>query len=107
MNRIRRNNLLKNLALSVASALVCIVVIEAGLRLMGYGNLEIYEPDPVLLWKLKPNQNCFTKVSHKPVHVNSHGTRSPEFQEAKPASTIQRTMVSTLRPSRPGLSLVP
>jgi len=39
-----------------------------------YGNWRS-TPRPKLYWKLKPNQDCFTKVDHKPVHVNSHGTR--------------------------------
>ena len=63
--------------------------LEIILRLNGYGNLEIYEPDPLLYWKLKPNQNCYTKVGHKPVHINSQGTRGREFQIEKPAGTIR------------------
>jgi len=69
--------------------LLCVAVFEAVLRLCGFGNLEIYEPDPKLYWKLKPNQNCYTKIGHKPVHINSQGTRGPEFQTEKPANTIR------------------
>src|SRR2546423_4483343 len=81
--------ILLNLALSAASLLVCVTLLEVILRFNGYGNLEIYEPDPALYWKLKPNQNCYTKVDHKPVHINSHGTRGPEFEVAKSANTIR------------------
>src|SRR5256714_10925202 len=77
------------MALSAASLLLCVALLEIVLRLCGYGNLEIYEPDPVLYWKLKANQNCYTKVDHKPVHVNSHNTRGPEFQIAKAPNTIR------------------
>lgn len=67
----------------------CILICEVILRLYGYGNLEIYQPDPLLYWKLKPNQDCFTKVDHKPVHINSHSTRGPDFDPIKPANTFR------------------
>ena len=63
--------------------------LEVLLRLNGYGNLEIYQPDPVLYWKLKPNQDCYTKIDLRPVHINSLGTRGPEFQAVKPPDTIR------------------
>lgn len=85
----RWKQLLQNLALSGTVFLLCIAMFEVGLRFCGYGNLEIYEFDPKLYWKLKPNQNCYTKIGHKPVHINSQGTRGPEFQTEKPAHTIR------------------
>ena len=80
---------LQNFALALGTFLLCIMVLEVSLRLKGYGNLEIYEPDPKLYWKLKPNQDCYTKIDHKPVHINSHGTRGPDFETVKPANTIR------------------
>src|SRR5437016_4633166 len=80
---------LQNLALMMGSFFLCFVLLEGSLRLAGYGNVEIYEPDEKLYWKLKPNQDCYTKIDHKPVHINSHGTRGLEFQTAKPANTIR------------------
>jgi lysophospholipase L1-like esterase len=91
-------------AFSLAVFLLCGVVLEIILRLCGYGNLEIYEPDPRLYWKLKPNQNCYTKVDHKPVHINSHGTRGPEFQIAKPAGTVRVLCIGDSRTFGWGLS---
>lgn len=85
----RLKNVLKNLALSLATFLICVALLELVLRCLGYGNLEIYEPDSKLYWKLKPNQNCFTKIDHKPVHITSHGTRGAEFNLQKPANTIR------------------
>jgi lysophospholipase L1-like esterase len=64
-------------------------VAELVLRMMGYGRLEIYVPDPQLYWRLKPNQDCFTKIGHKPVHINSKGTRGPEFVLPKPANLLR------------------
>ena len=85
----RWKRLLQNLALSLATFLFCAGAFEGVLRLKGYGNLEIYEPDPVLYWKLKPNQDCYTKIDRKPVHINSHGTRGPDFPAAKPLNTLR------------------
>lgn len=83
----RLKRALQNLALAALSLLLCFAVLEGVLRLCGYGNVEIYEPDPVLYWRLKPNQNCYTKVDRKPVHINSLGTRGPEFDPVKPRNT--------------------
>ena len=80
---------LQNIALALGTFLLCIIVLEVFLRLKGYGNLEIYEPDPKLYWKLKPNQDCYTKIDHRPVHINSHGTRGPDFETVKPPGTIR------------------
>ncbi len=80
---------LQNLALSAVTFFLCFAVFEVTLRLCGYGNLEIYEPDAALYWKLKPNQDCYTKIGHKAVHINSHGTRGAEFQAEKPPDTIR------------------
>jgi len=85
----RCKHLLQGLALSLTSVVLFLVACEITLRVAGYGNLEIYEPDPSLYWKLKPNQDCFTKIGRKPVQINSHGTRGPEFETAKPANTFR------------------
>jgi len=85
----RGKALLLNLALSCGVFLLCVAALEGILRLNHYGNLEIYEPDPKLYWKLKPNQDCFTKIDRKPVHINSHGTRGRDFQTDKPAGTMR------------------
>ena len=87
--RSRGKRLLQKLALAGASLLVFLLLCEIALRLAGYGRLEIYQPDPKLYWRLKADQDCFTKVDHKPVHINSHGTRGPEFAAAKPAGTFR------------------
>ncbi len=104
MKRSRLKRLLQNLALSATGLLVCVALLEIVLRLCGYGNLEIYEPDPVLYWKLKANQNCYTKVGRKPVHINSHGTRGPEFQTTKPPDTIRILCLGDSRTFGWGLS---
>jgi lysophospholipase L1-like esterase len=85
----RWKRLWQNLAFSGLVFLLCVAGFELVLRALGYGNLEIYQPDPKLYWRLKPNQDCYTKIDRKPVHINAHGTRGPEFSEQKPANTIR------------------
>ena len=48
----RWNNALTNLTLFAAVFFLCGVLAEVTLRLMGYGNVEIYEPDPKVIWRL-------------------------------------------------------
>jgi lysophospholipase L1-like esterase len=100
----RWKRLFQNLALSCVTFLLCATALEIVLRLAGYGNLEIYEPDPKVYWKLEPNQDCFTKIGHKPVHINSHGTRGPEFATEKPANTIRILSLGDSRTFGWGLS---
>lgn len=100
----RFKRLAQNLALSSGVFLLCLLLLEAALRLAGYGNLEIYQPDPKLFWRLKPGQDCFTKVDRKPVHVNAEGTRGPEFPAAKPAGTFRVLSLGDSRTFGWGLS---
>jgi len=85
----RWKRLRQNLTLSVVVFFLCLAGLELGLRLCGYGHLEIYQPDPKLYWRLKAGQDCYTKIGHQRVHVNAQGTRGPEFQTEKPANTIR------------------
>lgn len=89
VKRSRLKRWLQNLALMGGVFLFCFLILEVVLRIAGYGNVEIYAADPQLFWKLKPNQDCYTKIDHKPVHVNSRGTRGPEFDVPKPAGTLR------------------
>ena len=85
----RRGRILPKLLLASGSLLIFLLLAEGVLSLAGFGNVEIYEPDPKLFWRLKPDQNCFTKVDHKPVRINSRGTRGPEFDVPKPTGTVR------------------
>jgi len=85
----RWKRLAQNLSLALGVFLCCIAMTEIVLRIKGYGNLEIYEPDPVLYWKLKPNQDCYTKVDHRPVHINALGTRGSDFTLLKSTNTYR------------------
>jgi lysophospholipase L1-like esterase len=89
VKRPRSKRVLQNLAIFSATILVFLIGLEITLRLAGYGNVEVYDPDPVLYWKLRPNQDCLTKIGRHPVHINSRGTRGPEFQLPKPPGTFR------------------
>jgi lysophospholipase L1-like esterase len=99
-----KKRLLLKLGFSAAVFLLLVAFGELALHLMGYGNLEVYDPDPKLYWRLKPNQNCFTKVNHQPVRINSLGTRGPEFQPSKPEQTIRILSLGDSRTFGWGLS---
>ena len=85
----RRAGLGAKLLLAGASFLIFLLLAEVVLRMAGFGKVEIYDPDRRLYWRLRPNQDCFTKVDHKPVHINSRGTRGAEFAVPKPPGTIR------------------
>jgi lysophospholipase L1-like esterase len=100
----RWKKLVQNLGLSAGTFILCAGALELILRLCGYGNLEIYEPHPGVYWRLKPNQDCYTKVNHQKVHINSLGTRGPEFEPAKPAGTFRILSLGDSRTFGWGLS---
>jgi lysophospholipase L1-like esterase len=97
-------SLSKNLVLLFTSILVTSFLIEIFFKILGYGNVEIYEPDQKLFWKLKPNQDCFTKIGHKLVHINSKGTRGRDFSEKKPDDVFRIVSVGDSRTFGWGLS---
>src|ERR1051325_5198969 len=78
-----------NLAVAATSLLVCVLLLEVVLRFCGFGNLEIYAADPHVYWRLKANQDCFTKVDHQPVHINAKSTRGPDFEIPKPPGVMR------------------
>ncbi len=95
---------LKNIALACISLLVFLLLTEGVFSMFGYGNLIVYQPDPVLFWKPVPGQNCYTKLGHKPVTVNSQGTRGREFSVEKPMNTLRIISVGDSRTFGWGLS---
>ena len=89
MKNFKLKSSLQNLSLFFISIILFASLSEIVLRFFGYGDLIIYQPDPKLFWKPKPGQNCFTKIGHKPIHVNSKGTRGKDFDENKPENVLR------------------
>ena len=102
--RSKIKGLVKNLALSLAGLLLFVFLMEIVLRWFGFGNLVIYQPDRKLFWKPKLNQSCYTKFGHKPVHINSKGTRGKEFSETKPDNVFRIISLGDSRTFGWGLS---
>ncbi len=73
-----------------ARALILLLLLsEGGLHSLGYGQAELYRPDPRVYWTLAPDQHRVTKVNHLPVITNAHGTRGPDFAVPKPPNTLR------------------
>ena len=85
----KKKKFYQNISLLFISITIFCLLLEVTLRLFGYGNLILYQPDPNLFWKPKPNQNCFTKIGHKPIYVNSKGTRGKDFVVDKPQDVFR------------------
>lgn len=96
--------LAQNLGLSCASLLIFVLGLEVILRALGYGQVELYRPDPTLYWVLAPDQHRFTKINHQPVVTDSHGTRGPEFALPKPPNTLRILSLGDSRTFGWGLS---
>src|SRR5574341_16811 len=77
------------IGLIAGSILAVLAVMEMALRVAGYGSVEVYAPDPDLLWRLKPNQETVTKIGQKEVRINSQGLRDREFAPVKPPGTYR------------------
>lgn len=95
---------LKNVALAFTSLLLFLLLAEGVLSMFGYGNLIIYKPDQILFWKPVPVQERYTKIGHKPVLINSHGTRGREFNAEKPENTLRIISLGDSRTFGWGLS---
>jgi lysophospholipase L1-like esterase len=68
---------------------IVLVIAELIFRVLGFGNLEVYNYDPDLYWVLKPNQKRFTKVNRRLASINSFGFRGKEITQRKPKNTIR------------------
>jgi len=56
------------LGVVVCRVFLCAAAFEIAFALFAAtGNLEIYQPDPKFVLRLKSNQDCYTKIGHKPV----------------------------------------
>jgi len=62
------------------------------------GFMGIHEPDPDLLWKMKPNLNKSF------VHTNSHGLTGPEIDYKKPSGTYRILYLGDSTPLGIGLA---
>ena len=104
MNRKFFKKLAPKMLLSFFACFLTLVLMEGTFRLLGWGNLIIYEPDSNFYWRPKPNQSCYTKIGRKPIYINSHGTRGPDFSKLKPTGVYRILFLGDSRTFGWGLS---
>lgn len=73
------------LALVAVSLLFSVGLIEAGMRLVGYGGIVEYMPSAEWGYLMRPAQ-AVSAYGH-PVHTNAEGLRSPEIERPKKPGT--------------------
>jgi lysophospholipase L1-like esterase len=82
-------NRVKDILVSFLFISLFFIVFEIVLRIIGYGNLVLYDPHETLLWVLKPEQDCYTKVGHHPIHISGNGHRGDDFTIEKKPGTLR------------------
>jgi lysophospholipase L1-like esterase len=75
------------LALAAASVLLVFGAAEAGMRVLGLGEIMTYRADPRFGYLMEPGRTVTTWGV--PVHINSLGLRGPELLDPKPADVIR------------------
>lgn len=73
------------LLLSVVAGLL--LILEVGLRLLGFGNPLIYIADPEIGYLLAPNQR--TKRFGNRIEINEYSMRSPSITRSRPRATLR------------------
>jgi hypothetical protein len=76
---------------SVFGLVGLVVVLELGLRLLGFGNPLLYRADPQIGYLIAPSQQ--TRRLGKQITINQFSMRSPEIAAARPAQTLRVLMV--------------
>ncbi|HEV7700344.1 MAG TPA: hypothetical protein VGO43_08965, partial [Pyrinomonadaceae bacterium] len=78
----------------VIGIMLGLVVIEIGLRIVGYSSPEFYEADEALGYRLIPNMSgWYTREGRSFVEINSDGFRDVEHTVAKPDGTYRIAVV--------------
>lgn len=69
------------------SVLLALGLMEAGMRILGRGQMMEFEPNAAWGYLMKPSQTV--RVYGHPIHINSWGLRGPEVPRRKQAGTIR------------------
>jgi lysophospholipase L1-like esterase len=67
--------------------LTSLIVLELGLRLLGFGNPLLYLADPNIGYLLAPNQQ--TRRLGKRIAINQYSMRSPQITAVRPTKTLR------------------
>ncbi len=90
----KKNRFFSRLAAAGAGVLFGLVIIEAGLRIVGYSSPEFYQPSETQGYSLIPNSSGWYKKEGRAfVRINSDGFRDVEHQIAKPDGTFRIAVI--------------
>lgn len=80
----------RKLALVLVGLIVGLVIVEVGLRIVGYAYPEFYVSDGRRGYSLRPNiEGWYRKEGESYVRINSQGLRDREHTKEKPANTFR------------------
>lgn len=80
----------KNLLLFIISSLICIFVVEIGLRIAGFSYPALFEPDHNIGWKHRPNsEGTWRSEGDAYIRINKEGFRDLERSTTKPPGTLR------------------
>jgi hypothetical protein len=82
--------LIKNLALSVASVVLTLVLLEAGLRLLGWSFPVFGRPDAELGWSFRPGvSGWLSRENTAYLRFNRFGFRGPDWPQQPPPGSFR------------------
>jgi hypothetical protein len=78
-------NFAKNTGLIIGSILVCLIVFEAGLRIIDYSHPSKMQMNNLIGWNYIPGiEGWYTREGKSYIRINSDGFNAPEFSVEKP-----------------------
>src|SRR5947209_6847739 len=90
----RRRRLLLKLLTLLIGVVVALVLLEIGLRVVGYSSPELYETDETLGYRLIPEMSgWYTREGRSWVEINSDGFRDVEHSIEKPPDTYRIAVI--------------
>lgn len=87
----------RRITVALGGFILLFAITEFILRLLGFGNLEVYDYDANTYWKLRPSQHCFTKINRERVTINRLGFRGEEMATLKHGDELRILSVGDSR----------
>lgn len=82
---------MNNFWIVLGGVVTVVLLLEAGLRLLGFGNPLLYTADPQIGYLVAPSQQ--TRRFGKLIAINQYAMRSPEIAATRPANTLRVLML--------------
>ena len=71
---------------------ITVLFAEVGLRVFGFGNPVLYQPDSLVGYYPAPKQETDRLLGNR-IYINSYGMRAPEYSVSKPDGTFRIFMI--------------